>query len=161
MTSGADISACGTYRYRLWRYWSDGKPEVVWVMLNPSIADASTDDHTIRKCIGFSQRWGYGAIIVVNLFALRATNPKELLKHKDPIGPENNVFLFDAIRAAQKVVVAWGAHGWLHDRGGFVRDQAQRNRIELHHLGLTKEGYPRHPLRLAYDTKPQPWESWR
>jgi hypothetical protein len=78
--SGAELSACRTYRYRLWRQWDADLAPVVWVMLNPSTADESADDPTIRKCIGFAQRWGYGGIEVVNLYAYRSPDPRQLKK---------------------------------------------------------------------------------
>lgn len=86
----AGISECGTYRYWLCREWSPGLDSLVWLMLNPSTADATQDDPTIRRCMGFARRWGYGGITVVNLYAYRATNPRDLLTAADPVGPEND-----------------------------------------------------------------------
>jgi hypothetical protein len=92
MTATAVLSDCGTYRYRLGRRWAEG-PVDVWIMLNPSTADATVDDRTIRRCMEFSRRWGAGALVVGNLFALRATDPAELVRHPDPIGPDNDEHL--------------------------------------------------------------------
>lgn len=104
---GALISECGLYRYRLWRRWGIG-PHATWIMLNPSTADADLDDPTIRRCIGFARAWGFSAIEVVNLFALRATNPRELGRSADPIGPDNDRHLSEAGRAAELRIAAWG-----------------------------------------------------
>lgn len=94
--AGAILSACGTYRYHLWRLWDKALPVMVFVMQNPSTADASHDDPTIRKCIGFAKRHGYGGISVRNIFALRATDERILLTHHDPFGPENDAHLLAA-----------------------------------------------------------------
>lgn len=160
-SSGADISSDGLYRYRLWRRWGPGKM-VLFVMLNPSTADASDDDPTIRKCIGFAKRWGYAGIEVVNLYALRSTDPSVLL-HKDcpdPIGPRNNDVIFRALRTAGLVVAAWGVHGPKPVQGGAVTGRVEYVRKLMRGasanpkcLGLTKSNaQPRHPLMLAYKT---------
>jgi hypothetical protein len=153
--SGADLSDCGTYRYRLWRYWDPGQGEAVFCMLNPSTADASEDDPTIRRCMGFARAWGYGGIIVVNLFALRSTDPRALKKHPAPIGERNDVVVFDALRSAGIAVAAWGNHGSLMARGSRVVRICAERRIPLHHLGLSKAGHPAHPLYLPGDRRPQ------
>jgi hypothetical protein len=151
----ATISQCGKYRYALERSWGEGKGCVVWVMLNPSTADASIDDPTIRKCIGFTRRWGHERLIVVNLFAFRATDPGDMKRASDPIGPENEWRILDAVAQADMVVVAWGAHGGWMDRDEDVL-------MQLHYplcLGRTKDGHPKHPLMLAYSTPCVPFES--
>ena len=106
----------GQYRYLLWRYWGEAK-RLVWVLLNPSTADARQDDPTIRRCVGFAKGWGYDGIQVVNLFAYRATDPRELKAVVDPVGPRNDEFIERAARGHEMVVVAWGANGGLHGRG--------------------------------------------
>src|ERR1043165_6085803 len=160
--SYADLSPCGTYRYVLGRAWlarGVDDPEyqrVLWVMLNPSTADAHVDDPTIRKCIGFSRRMSLDALEVVNLYALRATDPRELRRHRDGadiVGPENDGAIVKAARRATLVITAWGdgaKHG-LPDR--------PRRGLELlagfptFCLGRTQSGEPRHPLMLGYDTE--------
>lgn len=95
MIKSAIISECGKYRYSLSRIWDENKANVLFIMLNPSTADGDVDDPTIRRCIGFAKSWGYGGIYVGNLFAYRATDPKELLKVENPIGFENIHHLMD------------------------------------------------------------------
>jgi hypothetical protein len=149
MECGATISRCGNYRYDLRRLWSRG-PEVVWILLNPSKADAQIDDPTIRKCIGFSKRWGYGGMRVVNLFAFRATCPDDLFAAADPIGPRNNKILRSA--STSDCIVAWGNHGNHRNRAAEVLATLQ-GRLDC--LGVTNLGQPKHPVRLAYATPRQ------
>jgi len=151
MTGGAAFSRDGRYRYRLWRRWDRSRPAIAFCMLNPSTADARRDDPTIRRCIGFARDWGYGGIEVVNIFALRATDPRDLRSACDPVGPRNDAFM---LRAADRslVVIAWGVHGALRDR------QAKAlalfgPRTRLLALGRTRSGAPRHPLYLRRDAK--------
>jgi hypothetical protein len=171
---GAEISPCGRYRYRLWREWRTleptprdhwrwfgvkdgagqelGEPKTIWfVMLNPSTADGAVDDATIRKCVKFARREQYDRMEVINLFAFRATDPRDLLAighNDDPVGYRNQETV-DKIEADDVVVCAWGAHGdhlgqnetmlgWLGNRRLFC-------------LGTTKEGHPRHPLYVRDD----------
>jgi hypothetical protein len=124
-------------------------------MLNPSTATESVLDPTVRRCMGFSRQWGCGGLRVVNLFALRATDPKQLKEAQDPVGPENDKCIKAAVASAELVVCAWGTHGKLLGRGAAVQKLlAYRH---LHHLGLTKEGHPKHPLYLKKDLLPIPY----
>jgi hypothetical protein len=148
----AVLSPCRRYRYALYRRWAVG-PQALWVMLNPSTADESLDDPTIRRCIGFSKAWGYGGLAVGNLFALRATDPQSLYRDPDPVGPQNDVRLYNLIRESDLVIAAWGNHGAYQGRGIIVRTFCQGWQV----LGLTKEGQPRHPLYLAAATRPIRW----
>lgn len=142
--TGAVISDCGLYRYRLWRRWADG-PCCVFVMLNPSTADATKDDPTIRRCIGFAKREGCGSLEVVNLFAFRATSPDDMKRAVQPIGPDNDRHLLEATRTADgPVIAAWGAHGGYEGRDRSVRLLLRE--VSLLCLGKTKNGSPRHPL---------------
>lgn len=158
--SGATISDCGLYRYHLWRVWDDEKPVLCFVMLNPSTADASEDDPTIRRCIGFAKRDGYGGISVRNLFALRATDPAELLKAIDPSGPENEKHLVACrhVSLLTRLVAAWGKL----PGGKALRSRAQ-NSVSIvrmnapYCLGKNKDGSPKHPLYLANDTPIVTW----
>lgn len=144
---GAVIDPSGLYRYLLWREWQAFGPKVTFIMLNPSQADAIADDPTIRRCIGLAQRWGYGAMNVVNLFGYRTAHPMELQRVGDPVGPDNDRHLQSAVEQAQSVILAWGNQGILGDRNQDVLQQLSGPR-PLYCLGITKAGHPRHPLYL-------------
>jgi hypothetical protein len=141
------------YRYTLSRTWDASKDHVCWVMLNPSTADATKDDPTIRRCMGFAQRWGYGGIVVVNIFALRATKPEALRRHPEPVGrPENDrVIVAEAARAA-RVMAAWGEYGRWAGRNLEVRKLLKDIHVEC--LAQTFNRDPRHPLYVAGATEP-------
>lgn len=144
MERGAHIE--GHYRYRLWRRWEEG-PEVVFVLLNPSTADGAVDDPTLRRCIGFARRWGMGGLQVVNLFALRATDPRALREAGDPVGPLNDQVLHEVAGNAARVVYGWGNHGVLFGRGEAVWRSLGSGQC----FGLTAVGQPRHPLYVRGD----------
>lgn len=153
ISKSAKISDCGLFRYELTRRWGDG-PTCTFVMLNPSTADASVDDPTIRRCIGFAKREGCGALKVVNLFAYRATKPTALLTATDPEGPENGNALVSAVADSDgPVIAAWGA--WPGARGA-GRAAIKRFSDKLQCLGRTKDGWPRHPLYVRADEPLQP-----
>jgi hypothetical protein len=157
MKRGAYISPCGTYRYSLEREWAEG-PVCTFIMLNPSTADADIDDPTIRRCIGFAQRWKFGALAVVNLFAFRATDPKAMIGAVDPVGPANDAAIASAVELGGLIIAAWGVHGDLRERGLAVRRLIEEGcERDIHHLGLTKDGHPRHPLYLRGDSQPERW----
>jgi hypothetical protein len=152
---GAIISADGLYRYRLWRIWDEERPIWVGVLLNPSKADALVDDPTVRKCVGFARRLHHGGVIIVNLFAWRATDPSELPRDADPVGPENDEHILWACRAPllATVVAGWGANRFARTRATRVRVLIQGGaRRNLQCFGTTKDGDPRHPLYLPYET---------
>ena len=179
INSGARISQCGTYRYKLWREWrgshdpknwrwlgKDGAGEnygepraCLFVMLNPSTADGEKDDATIRRCVGFAKSWNFERLEVVNLFAYRATKPRDVLarqnQREDIIGWQNSELIASAAIDAGLIVCAWGANaadldptndhaetvrGWLGNQAHFA-------------LGFTKDGHPRHPLYVPLDAK--------
>jgi hypothetical protein len=155
--AGAVLDATGAYRYRLWRRWGAG-PAVVFVLLNPSSADANRDDPTLRRCAAFARRWGYPAVEVVNLFGYRGADPRCLRAVADPVGPANDGHLRRAARAAGLVVAGWGTHGRLHGRDGVVGAwlaAAVPERLAC--LGTTASGLPRHPLRVPGSALPVPW----
>lgn len=141
------------YRYTLWRTWEYGKDYVVFIGLNPSTADETEDDPTIRRCIGYAKSWGYGSLCMINLFAFRATNPIDMQIQADPIGPLNNIYLFDVSKQARIIIAAWGTNG------AFLRrDEEVISLIpNLHYLRLTKNGFPAHPLYLPKDLEPIKW----
>ena len=159
VTSSAWISACGRYRYLLERRWSS-KVACVFIMLNPSTADATVDDNTIRKCIGYARRWGFGGIVVANLYAYRATDPSELLKVEDPVGPENDEWI-ERLVNHPTIVVAWGNDAdedrvdefkhLMHAATGWPVDKL------LYCMGTNKNGSPKHPLYLAKGTGLVEW----
>ncbi len=158
----ADFSPCRTWRYTLIREWDDTLPRLLFVLLNPSTADAEHDDPTNRKGIGFARRWGYGAVVFVNLFAIRSPYPKRIREVDDPIGPDNDVYIKREVALARDVVVAWGIH--CQDAPSH-RDRPDRV-LELlapppvYCMGTTKDAHPRHPLYLPYTTKLEEfWES--
>ena len=127
-------------------------------MLNPSAADEERNDPTIRRCIGFARDWGFGLLEVVNLFALMSTDPKGLLETEDPVGPDNDATIQDALQRADKVILAWGNQGSRHrERAAHVMKMAL-DASNPHHLGMTKLGFPRHPLLLPRSTRPTPRE---
>jgi hypothetical protein len=123
-------------------------------MLNPSTADASRDDATIRRCASFSRAWGFGAMVVVNLFALRATDPRRLREAADPVGPRNDGAIRGAAGGSDAVVAAWGRHGSLRGRDERVLDLLRDHDVRL--LGVNADGSPRHPLYLPASTRTRP-----
>lgn len=147
--SRARFSACGCYRYTLWRVWDASRPSIAFVGLNPSTADAEQDDPTVRRCIGYARRWKYGGMVMLNVFALRSTDPRGLLAVDDPIGPENDAWMLRSLRRVELAVACWGNHGELLGRG----DQVARALGPFKCLGLTKVGHPRHPLYLKGSLK--------
>lgn len=144
-TRGAVFDASGAYRYRLTRTWDAAGSPVVFIMLNPSTADALRDDPTIRRCVGFARQWGFGALEVVNLFAYRATAPRDLRAAAEPVGPENDQYLLRAARRGRCVVAAWGTSGCYMARDDAVLRLLART-VDLYCLGATRCGCPRHPL---------------
>jgi hypothetical protein len=148
----------GPYRYTLERVWDDARPPVLFVCLNPSTADASSDDQTVRRMRRFARDWGHGGLLVGNLFAYRATDPRELREVEDPIGPANEEALWGMAGRAGRVVAAWGSD-WMV-RGAWPPRLADQLRewatSEVVCLGHTRDGHPRHPLRLAADTPLEP-----
>ncbi len=153
----AIFDASGKYRYYLMREWAHGEGTCLFIMLNPSTADAEKDDPTIRKCIGFAKEWGFQKLEVVNLFAYRATDPKELATVRDPVGLGNDSYLVSCSRNAQMVICAWGTKGAILGRDMIVASALMDRHIDLHFIRQTKAGHPGHPLYLPYGLKPQPW----
>lgn len=155
----AAISQCGIYRYTLHRPAEMVCPErstAVFVMLNPSTADATRDDPTIRRCRGFARAWGCNGLTVLNLYALRSPDPTALWKSSDPVGPENDDYLRRVARECGDVVCAWGSNARSDRVAAFLRIMAGLA-ARLWCLGVTKSGAPRHPLYVRAD---QPLLSW-
>lgn len=130
-------------------------------MLNPSTADAAIDDPTIRRCIAFARSWGYGRLIVTNLFAYRSPHPMALRTATDPVGPDNDTWInriTDSIGTDGLVIAAWGHHGQLNNRAAHVLRTLMKAGQPLHTLGLGNTGQPKHPLYIPATTTPQLWE---
>lgn len=161
MIRGAWLSDHGAYRYLLVRTWDVTGPLIVWIMLNPSIADADRDDRTMSRVIAHSRRWGYGACAVVNLFAYCATQPDDLLSALDPVGPLNDLAIDLAVKDSDCVVVAWGAYPdrveQVNARVTAVLARLTAAGRPLHCLGTTQSGQPRHPCRLPGDLDLERW----
>lgn len=151
--SGAIIDQSGAYRYRLWRTFDSGNGIVAFIMLNPSTADAEQTDPTLTRCMGFAKSWGYRRLEVVNLFAYRATDPKELLKANDPIGPENDKYILEVVQSADMIVAAWGEKGKINRRNQQVVN-ILKPITDLHVLEMLKCGHPRHPLFAKSNIQP-------
>jgi hypothetical protein len=153
----AAISPDGAYRYMLGRAWDPNadKGFAIFVMLNPSTADLEKDDATIRRCTHFARNWGHGGICVYNLYAYRTTFPEVLRQVSDPVGPENDEWLRRAATIPGRVIVAWGrqvAHPVFGTRDEQVLGIFKEAGRQVYCFGKTKEGYPKHPVRLAKNT---------
>jgi len=156
--SGAIFSARRHWRYLLWRRWDAEKPVANFLMLNPSTADEQQLDPSCSRARDFAERWGYGALIVTNLFAWRATDP-EVMKHAlDPVGRSNNQAILRSAREAGVVVCAWGNHGSHLDRAATVVAHLRAAGVPLHALKFPGQGEPAHPLYLPATLRPVPWK---
>ncbi len=142
------------YRYWLQRVFDCGTGRAIFCMLNPSTATAEEDDPTIRRCMGFTAAWGLRELLVVNLFAFRATLPKVMKQAADPVGPENDHHLLTTCLAAQRVICAWGQDGSFQGRDRQVMTLLLGQGIRLEALRLAKNGGPWHPLYLPTHTQP-------
>jgi hypothetical protein len=146
----AVISECGRYRYLLTRQVGPSERAATFIMLNPSMADAINDDPTIRRCIGFARQWGCGRLAVLNVFAVRATDPADMRRAEDPVGPENKDWFDRTLPSAYEgpIVCAWGVHGEHMDQDLAVLGWLESYGIKPMSLGSTRDGHPRHPLYL-------------
>ncbi|MBT8218993.1 MAG: DUF1643 domain-containing protein [Bacteroidia bacterium] len=144
MIRSAVISDDLLYRYMLTRCWQPEGRSVMFIGLNPSTADDRQDDPTIHKCIKFAKRWGYGSLVVTNLFAYRATDPKDLLNTTDPIGTENDAYILKKARQVDQIVCAWGNMGTLYNRAQEVMSFIPTSSA----IRINRTGQPSHPLYL-------------
>jgi len=151
------FSECGLYRYRLTRRLHGDRGSLLIIGLNPSTADATHNDPTIRRCLGFAERWGHSTLVVTNLFSFRSTQPEGLKKTKSPIGLDTDQILQQEAEKATMILAAWGAHGGLFNRNREVLALLQN--YPLYCLGITKAGHPRHPLYIRADTLPMPYSA--
>lgn len=150
--SSAVFSADEKYRYVLRRSWAETGDTIGFICLNPSTADATVNDQTVRKCISFAQRWGGARLVIGNLFAYRSTDPSNLYKVEDPVGPDNDSWLRKIADECDILVAAWGVHGKFLSRDKRVKDDFG---IMLKTLKLTKDGHPSHPLYLPSGLEPK------
>lgn len=155
--STAVYSPCERYRYLLTRTWDPAGRKALFIMLNPSTATEVQNDPTVERCERRARALGFGAFRVCNIFAWRDTDPKKMRAATDPVGPENDAAILQSCDWADRIICAWGAHGAHLDRGATVESLLRATGHPLHHLGLTKDGQPRHPLYIAYDRQPEPW----
>lgn len=155
VNKSAIVSDCGKYRYLLTREWAEEGKICLWVMLNPSTADALNDDATVRSCGRLARYFGYSGFTIVNLFARRATDPNDLKGALDPIGPKNDTYICDEFLnfAPDDIIAAWGSHPIAISRGAEVRRLLPHMMV----LGLTQMGAPKHPLYIKTGTPLARW----
>ena len=149
VNKNAIFSDCRKYRYALSRTWNGKKKTILFIGLNPSTANEKIDDPTIRRCINYAQNWGYGSLLMVNLFAYRATLPSELKNVKNPIGNDNDLHIIELSKKADIAVAAWGNEGTLLNRDKEVKKILPN----LMCLKINKSGQPSHPLYQKKDLK--------
>ena len=157
--SVAVFSNCERYRYLLTRVWDDAGAKALFVMLNPSTADEFKNDPTVERCERRARALGFGAFRVTNIFAYRATDPKDMRAQADPVGPENDAAIAQSATGwADKIVCAWGNHGEHLGRGDAVAQMLRETGRALYHLGLSGKGQPKHPLYISYAQGLIRWE---
>jgi hypothetical protein len=149
---GARLDRSGRYRYRLWRIWAPEHARVAFVGLNPSTADATVDDPTLRRCMGFARAWGFGGLELVNLYGFRATRPRDLWAASERVGPQNARHHRAVFRACREVVVCWGRHGDKEGQGSALLSWLYRKGHTPMCLGLNADGTPKHPLYIPNGT---------
>jgi len=154
------FSDCRKYRYRLSQIWDESKAPLHWLMLNPSTADEVKNDPTVERCERRARMWGYGGSVVMNIFAYRATDPKDMRAQKDPVGPENDQWIRDLAKRSHEIDVigGWGEHGAHMDRGKAVIDIFRQEKGMLSALKVNASGHPKHPLYIGYKATPEPLE---
>ena len=156
--STAVYSDCERYRYSLTRIWDAAGDRVMFVMLNPSTATEVQNDPTIERCERRARALGYGGFCATNIFAFRATDPRDMKQADDPIGPDNLDAILNGAAWADQVICAWGTHGAFRDQGGAVANRLAGVGKPLFHLGLSKAGHPKHPLYIRYAQQPELWD---
>jgi hypothetical protein len=156
--SGAQFSRCRRWRYLLWRRWDPAGPVANFLMLNPSTADELQLDPSCTRARNYAAKWGYGALIVTNVFGWRATDPGEMKAARDPVGAGNDAAIVRAAREAALVVCAWGNHGEHLERAHAVTALLRQAGVALHYLRMNGAGHPSHPLYLPGTLTPVPWK---
>jgi len=155
--SGAAFSRCRRWRYLLWRRWDEARPAANFLMLNPSTADEFQLDPSCTRARNYADHWGFGGIIITNIFAWRATDPDDMKAAQDPVGRGNDAAILRAAREAALVVCAWGNHGAHGGRAEEVVDALRSSRVKLHYLKINGGGHPAHPLYLPGSLRARPW----
>lgn len=152
--AGAEFSACRRWRTLLWRRWDAAKPAANFLMLNPSTADERKLDPSCTRARNYAGRWGFGAVVITNIFGWRATDPEEMKSVKDPVGAGNDAAIVKAAKQAELVVCAWGNHGAHMNRSDSVLALLRKNQIRVHALRVNGAGHPAHPLYLPQTLTP-------
>ncbi len=155
--TGALFSSCRRWRYLLWRRWDASKPLANFLMLNPSTADELKLDPSCTRARNYAEHWGYGGLVVTNLFGWRATDPADMKAARDPVGRGNDAAILRAARECALVVCAWGNHGLHNDRSAQVLRKLRFSKVKLHFLRMNSNGQPAHPLYLPGALEPVPW----
>jgi hypothetical protein len=155
--STAVYSNCELYRYSLTRSWDNSAKKVLFIMLNPSTATEIQNDPTVERCERRAKALGYGAFKVCNIFAYRSTDPKIMRLQKDPIGPENDKIIIKSANWSNNIICAWGTNGSHLNRGKKIEALLRVKNFTLTHLGLSKDGHPKHPLYISYKVSPENW----
>lgn len=156
ISATAEFSINRKYRYALLRVWDLSKPRLSLIGLNPSSANAHKDDPTIRRCVDFADREGYGSIVIHNLFAYITSNPSKLLSIDDPVGPDNDMILRSLMEyTSQDIWVMWGSSKIAKER---VKSPVIQNLSRMICLGISRSGQPKHPLYLRVDTPFEPFK---
>ncbi len=153
----AVYSPCEAYRYLLTRIWDAEGRKVLFIMLNPSTATEVQNDPTVERCERRARALGFGGVRVVNIFAYRATDPRDMRAQRDPVGARNDAAIAESLDWADQVICAWGGHGDHRGRGVQVAQMLRARGGPLYHLGVTKSGQPKHPLYIGYDRQPEIW----
>ena len=153
----AEYSDCERYRYTLTRVWDAGGRRALFIMLNPSTATELQNDPTVERCERRARALDFGAFRVLNIFAYRATDPRDMRAAPDPVGPDNDAAILGSLAWADQVICAWGTHGAHLGRGPAVAALLRASGTPLFHLGLSKHGHPKHPLYIGYTVQPRPW----
>jgi hypothetical protein len=156
--AGATFSRCRRWRYLLWRRWDEAKPAANFLMLNPSTADEFQLDPSCTRARNYAERWGFGAVIITNIFGWRSTDPAQLRLVKNPVGRGNDRAILKAAHEAKLVVCAWGNHGLHLSRSQRVIALLREQRIPLNFLKMNEQGEPAHPLYLPGSLKPTRWK---
>lgn len=155
--SGAKFSSNEKYRYALWRVWQSDLPRCVFIGLNPSTADERVNDPTVTRCINYAKRWGCGSLTMLNMFAFRATDPRDMKACEHPIGLHNDEEIIDWVGHSALTVCAWGTHGKFLSRSERLLRRLEQRGFKLYALKLTQQGHPSHPLYLKSDLVPRRW----